>query len=428
MSISTKIEDLTDDQRENIIKDLCIEIEDTKKKFFGPNKTKKIYAYLLTNTHIYTPFSYSIKTLGKTRNARSSYSSINCTFTGILRDEQKVALKEAKALLNTNGCCIMSMYPGFGKTISAIKLACDIKLKTLIIVNKIILMDQWITSINDFCNSATIISNLKNNKKNLTHFEPSDFIIMNAINIVKFPSSFYADIGFVVVDECHQILTETLSRSLELLSPRYLLGLSATAFRYDPLDKLFNLYFGPEKVIREMHKKHTVFVVKTGVYPQVELDRRGKINWSLVIDSLSMDEIRNKIIIDIIIKHKDRNFLVLVKRIAQGNYLENKLKEADENAGSLLGTNQIFDRNVRILIGTCGKLGCGFNFEKINSLILACDLKNYFLQILGRCFRCPETEPFIFDLLDLNHILKSHFFKRRDQYIQCGGLIRNYTL
>ena len=427
MSISTKIEDLTDDQRENVIKDLCIEIEDTKKKFFGP-KTKKIYAYLLTTSHIYTPFYYSIKTLGKTRNARSSYSSINCTFTGALRDEQKVALKEAKTILNQNGCCIMSMYPGFGKTISAIKLACDIKLKTLIIVNKIILMDQWITSINDFCNSATIISNLKNNKKNLTQFDPSDFIIMNAINIDKFPKSFYADIGFVVVDECHQILTETLFRAFELLSPRYLLGLSATAFRYDPLDKLFNLYFGPEKVLRSMHKKHTVYVVKTECLPQVELDRRGKLNWSLLIDSLSMDQARNKIILDIIIKHKDRNFLVLVKRIAQGTYLENKLKEAGENVGSLLGNVQIFDRNVRILIGTTGKLGCGFSFEKINSLILACDLKNYFLQILGRAFRDPETEPIIFDFVDKNPILKSHFFKRRDQYILAGGFIRNYTL
>ena len=427
MSISTKIEDLTDDQRENVIKDLCIEIEDTKKKYFGP-KTKKIYAYLLTTSHIYTPFYYSIKTLGKTRNARSSYSSINCIFTGALRDEQKVALKEGKALLNTNGCCIMSMYPGFGKTISAIKLACDIKLKTLIIVNKIILMDQWITSINDFCNSATIISNLKNNKKNLTNFKPSDFIIMNAINIVKFPSSFYADIGFVVIDECHQILTETLSRSLELLSPRYLIGLSATAFRYDPLDKLFNLYFGPEKVLRSMHKKHTVFLVKTGVHPLVEFDRRGKLNWSLLIDSLSMDQARNKFIIDIILKHKDRNFLVLVKRIAQGHYLENKLKEENENVGSLVGSNQIFDRNVRILIGTTGRLGTGFDFTKINSLIFASDIKNYFLQYLGRCFRCPEVEPFIFDLLDENHILKSHFFKRKDQYIQCGGSLKNYTL
>ena len=427
MSIQIKIEDLTDDHREHITNDLCIEIEDTKNKFFS-TKPKKIYAYLLTDTHIYTPFYFSVQTLGQPRNARSSYTAINRKFTGVLRDEQKVALTETKALLTSNGCCIMSMYPGFGKTISAIKLACDIRLKTLIIVNKIILMEQWITSINDFCNSATIISNLKNNKKNLTQFVPSDFVIMNAINIDKFPKSFYADIGFVVVDECHQILTETLFRAFELLSPRYLLGLSATAFRYDPLDKLFNLYFGPEKVVRAMFKKHTVFVVKTGCTPQVELDRRGKINWSLVIESLSMDEYRNKIIIDIITKHKDRNFLVLVKRIAQGNYLENKLKEAGENVGSLLGTNQIFDRNVRILLGTNSKVGTGFDFAKINSLILACDLKNYFLQYLGRCFRDPAVEPYIFDLLDENGILKSHFFKRRDQYIHSGGLIRNYKL
>ena len=141
-----------------------------------------------------------------------------------------------------------------------------------------------------------------------------------------------------------------------------------------------------------------------------------------------MDEIRNKIIIDIITKHKDRNFLVLVKRIAQGHYLENKLKEAGENVGSLLGNVQIFDRNVRILIGSTGKLGCGFSFEKINSLILACDLKNYFLQILGRAFRDPAVEPIIFDLVDENPILKSHFFKRKDQYIHCGGVLKNYTL
>lgn len=425
MSIEIKIEDLTDDNRANIIKDLCIEIEDTKKKYFGP-KNKKIYAYLLTDACIYTPFYYSINNLGKHRNSRSFYTSINCTFTGQLRDQQKIALKEAKGLLNKTGCCIMSMYPGFGKTISAIKLACDIKLKTLIIVNKIILMDQWIKSINDFCNSTKIISNIKNNKKNLTEFDQSDFIIMNAMNIDKFPRSFYASIGFVVVDECHQILTETLFRAFEILSPRYLLGLSATAYRFDPLDKLFNLYFGPDKVVRQLIKKHTVYIVKTGCVPQVEKARNGKINWSLVIDSLSNDEVRNKIIIDIIIKHKDRNFLILVKRISQGNYLEIKLNEAGENVGSLLGNTQTFDRNVRILIGTTGKIGTGFDFSKINSLILACDLKNYFLQYLGRCFRDPSVEPYIFDLLDENHILKAHYFKRRDLYLQSGGFIQNY--
>ena len=50
--------------------------------------------------------------------------------------------KEALTTLSKKGSIMISCYTGFGKSCSAINLASQIGFKTLIIVNKIILMKQ----------------------------------------------------------------------------------------------------------------------------------------------------------------------------------------------------------------------------------------------------------------------------------------------
>ena len=81
--------------------------------------------------------------------------------------------------------------------------------------------------------------------------EKSHFFIINAQNVEKLPKDFFKDVGSVIVDEAHMIMAETLSKSLQYVSPRYLLGLTATPYRPDGLDILLQLYFGKYKIIRE---------------------------------------------------------------------------------------------------------------------------------------------------------------------------------
>jgi superfamily II DNA or RNA helicase len=250
---------------------------------------------------------------------------------------------------------------------------------------------------------------------------------MNAANVGKRGREFYQEIGFACIDELHLIMAESLSNSLQFLVPRYILGLSATPYRMDGLDPLINLYFGKRRIHRKLYRKHTVYQVNTNFTPEMEMASNGRVNWSSVIDSQATSAIRNEMIIRIVKHFKDRVFLILVKRIEQGEYLVNRLLEEKEDVTSLIGKQQEFDQSSRILVGTTGKTSCGFDHPRLDAMILAADIVQYFIQTLGRVMRREDVEPIIFDLVDNNGILLKHYKERRAVYLEHGGTITNFN-
>ena len=418
MSIKTSIDNLCDEKRIKINDELRIKIDD--KYSFGP--PRYMIPYKLSNDNdIILPFSFACVEMGLPRKPRNVFPSIEVEFVGTLRPEQLEVKSEAILLLNKRGSIILSMYCGFGKTITAINLASCIRMKTLIIVNKIVLMNQWESSIKMFCpNSKT---QLLNAKSTILH-DDSDFFIINAINTEKMTSGFFDKIGLVIVDESHLIMAETISKCLQSVYPRYLIGLSATPYRPDGFDKLLNFYFGEHRIVRELHREHLVYKVKTGFKPTIELGKNGKVNWGLVLDSQSKDTERNNLILRIIKTFSDRNFLVLVKRVEQGEFLISTLNEMGEDVTSLIGTKQSYEINSRILIGTCSKVGTGFDHPKLDTLLLAADVEEYFIQYLGRCMRTRDNLPVVFDLVDDNSILLKHYKTRVGVYEKHGGVIK----
>ncbi len=224
-------------------------------------------------------------------------------------DEQIKVKNEALTSLNKNGSCLISLYTGGGKTFTSINIACQIKLRTLIVVNKIVLIKQWKDSILKVCPSARIQT-----LQSTSVFEDCDFYIINAINVQKKGTTFFKDIGTLILDECHLIMAEQLSKCMLNIYPRYLIGLSATPYREDGLDPLLNFYFGENKIIRLLRREHIVYKVNTGFTPEVTLTKDGKINWSSLLDSICNNNDRNEIIINIVKKFSDRNILILSKR------------------------------------------------------------------------------------------------------------------
>jgi hypothetical protein len=222
------------------------------------------------------------------------------------------------------------------------------------------------------------------------------------------------------------IMAETLSKSLYYIKPRYLIGLSATPYRPDGLDSLLDLYFGEDKITRKLFKPHIAYKVTTNFKPTVELTQNGKVNWNVILDSQAMDRDRNELIIKIVQYFRDRTFLILTKRVAQGEYLVDRLTEVGEDVSSLIGSQQTLELSSRVLVGTNSKIGVGFDHPNLNSMILACDLEEYFIQYLGRCMRTEEVEPIIFDLVDKNSILEKHFSTRRAVYLEHGGTVKNF--
>lgn len=307
-------------------------------------------------------------------------------------------------------------------TATAINITSAIGFKTLVVVHRVNLIKQWAESIEKFCPEAKIQRlTTKSTKKD------ADFYIVNAINVPKLGSDFFSDIGSLVVDEAHLIMAEKLSKCMQHIHPRYVIALTATPYRPDGLNILLELYFGSYKIIRELYRKHTVYKINTGFVPRIELTKNGRVNWNVILDEQANNIERNNIIFDIIEDFSDRVFMVLTKRISQAEYLLDKLEQKGEKVTSMIGSQQEFDKDARILIGTIGKIGVGFDHSKLNALILAGDVEEYFIQYLGRVFRTQEVEPIIFDIIDKNSILEKHFATRRQVYQKAGGVIKKYN-
>lgn len=422
MSCKLTVDSLTQKEKEKINDELVIKLE-TNKYAMG-SAPKYVIPYNMVNDDIYIPFSYSYKVLKKQRPSRDIFSKTSIEFVGDMRPEQQEVIDEAIPIISKNGCIIFSMYMGFGKTACATYICKKINMKVIIITHKIVLMKQWEKNFNKFCpNSKVQILTTKSvmNKE-------CDFYIMNAINIFKMGRKYFEDIGCVVVDEAHLIMAETLSKSLQVLSPRYLIGLTATPYRPDGLDILLEFYFGKVKIIRKLYRKHTAYKVSTDFTPTVELQNNGKVNWNSVLESQASSKERNELIIRLVRYFKERTFLILVKRVAQGQYLLDRFREEGENVTSLLGKQQEFEVTSRILVGTCSKVGVGFDHPKLDTLLLAADVEEYFVQYLGRVFRTKEVEPIIFDLVDKNRILDKHFRTRQAIYLEHGGIVKKFDM
>ena len=418
MSIYTSIDSIPWDVRKNINTDLEIKIENK----FGAGPPKYVYPFEIEEENITLPFAYGISKKIK-RPVRENFQTTKMPFDGVLRPEQKEVRKEAIKQLSSSGSILLSMYCGFGKSSTSMKLACDIGLKTLIIVNKLILIKQWCEGIKTFCPSASTQKITSRSKK-----EDCDFYVVNAQNVEKMGRSFFSDIGTVIVDEAHLIMAETLSRCLQWVHPRYLIGLTATPYRPDGLNILLDFYFGKYKIIRTLWREHIAYKVTTGFKPTIEQTANGRVNWGVVLDSQANSEERNEMIIKILKYHSTRNFLVLTKRVSQGEYLLKRLEEEGENVTSLLGNNQEYNVSSRILIGTSSKIGVGFDHPKLDALLLAGDVEQYFVQYLGRVFRTKDVKPIIIDLVDNYTLLNKHFITRRKIYQDHGGEVRNFNL
>jgi len=369
--------------------------------------------------YVYVPFAFNKK---YSRPTRKDFRSVNYHFEGKLRDKQKQVQSEAVEHLNRYASILVACHPGWGKTCLGINIASKIKLPTLILAHRVVLINQWKESIHKFCPGASV-----------QILEPSsvmiqaDFYIMNPTNIPKRNRDFYRGIGFLIVDECHLIMAEKMSESMLYICPRYVLGLSATPYRVDGLNDLLDLYFGKRKIERKLWHRHTVYMIDSGFTPEMEETKNGKVNWNTVLNSQADDLQRNELIVDLVKFFPKRVFLILCKRVIQAKNLVNRLEQEGEDVTSLVGTQQHYGHDKRILIGTTNKCGVGFDHPKLNSLILASDIEQYFVQFLGRIFRTQNVEPLIFDIVDNNPILKKHARTRKSVYIEHGGVIKSFN-
>jgi len=297
-----------------------------------------------------------------------------------------------------------------------------IKLKTLIVIHRLILKTQWEESLIKFCPNSKVQFVKTNTKINTSN----DFFIVMGNSIPKLPEGSFSHIGTVIYDELHAFGSASLCQSLQYLSCRYLLGLSASPTRPDGLFPLLECYFGNEKIQIKMNHPHTVYKIFTDFEPEVKMTLQGKMDWNSVLEFQATNEERNKLIVKIVRKFPERTFLLLCKRVEHSKRLKELLEKEGEKCDLIVGNKNTYDKDSRVIIATASKAGLGFSHDKLDTLLLCSDLMEYFSQYLGRVFRTEEVEPIVFDIVDKNGVLISHFYKRRKVYLESGGIIKNF--
>ncbi len=422
MSCVIDIENYPLQKRKQILNDLTLYSNESK---YADSKKVSCFANdPFSENGVIVPFAYA--NTSSLVNTHSSYPSTSTTFIGKLNQVQTEIKDEAINILETNKSILISLYTGAGKTAFAIYLACHFKLKTLIFVHRVNIIDQWEQSIHKFCKNATI-QKITEKKQDLID---ADFYLINVDIISSRTRKEFKNIGLLISDESHCICTENRSNALMMFQPKYLIGLTATPERTDGMDKILLLYFGEYWIIREMNRMFNVYIVNTNYKPVSKTQKNGNMDWNSVISSQCENEDRNKLIVKLSRYFLTRNILILCKRKTQVEMVYDMLNTF-ENVEKYTGTQKNFNVKCRILVSTFSKSGIGFDFEKLDMLIIASDVNEGIQQYLGRVFRKRNTYPIIIDLRDnvyKNHPLSKHLQERINMYEQSGGIIKNFNL
>ncbi|HIP12858.1 MAG TPA: DEAD/DEAH box helicase [Arcobacter sp.] len=388
------------------------------------NMPKKIYSFEINKNILTLPRGLMRDVIYILNNYNISYKMIDerlvisekfpsVVFT--LRDEQKIACDN----ISKKDFSICVAPPGFGKTLLGAEIISRRDVNTLVIVNKNMLLDQWCQRFIDyFAMDKKDIGYLGKGKNKLNN--RLDIATMqslkNNIDIIK-------NYSFVIVDECHHIPALTFENIIKQFRGKYILGLSATPKRKDAMDPILFQQLG--NIAYEVKRKKTTTnklkVVNTQFTSEVD-------NFANLIGEIINDNERNKLILDEILRYKDRKILLLTDRIEHIENLAKLLDNTGLNYISIHGSlkNQEKEENLKkvissnLVLATTSYFGEGIDFPHLDTIIFATPISYYgrLVQYLGRIGRggadCLAID--IYD--DKNNFTKSAFRKRQDGYKQ----------
>jgi superfamily II DNA or RNA helicase len=335
-------------------------------------------------------------------------------------------------------------------TYLSLRTACRLQLKTMILVSKEFLRDQWIEAISRFTTGTYGI--LQQKKMDLQY----DFCIamVHTLCLRDYEKGTFDDFGFMIIDECHHLASEMFVKSLCKLRPRFILGLSATPERPDGLSHVFHKFIGPvfhkEKRIgvNNVIIKKLIISAKDATDEDIiscyttKYNHMGLKNTIEMTTCLSECMARNLIIIKIIkeLLQIDRTILVLSSRRRHLHTLSESMTAAmlRKSDGTIATCGFYYgklDTNSRehkemlaktaqcdVIFGTEHVAKEGLDIPSLNTLIFATPPGIYIEQSVGRILRKYHEHhpPLVVDICDKLGNYIEHG-RTRDQWYTSEG-------
>ena len=394
--------------------------------------------YIESKSKLYIPKYIGYSKFGNPDKIKLNKGSlIDIEFYGSLRDKQKVVVESyLKSCTKSHDFTkyskggIISVGCGFGKTVLALYIATVLKRKTLVIVHKTFLMNQWKERIQQYIPSAKI--GFIQGKT--IDVDDKDIVIgmLQSISMKEYDDNVFNDFGFTVIDEAHHIAAEVFSRSLTKINSYYMLGLSATPKRKDGLSKVFEWYIGPYLYIQKKNvpKPLEINIVKftseNEDYNDEVQNFKGQVCMPKMINNITQYFRRTELIYAIIAKIINENLLRKILVLSDRrehlkmiyNMIENrKLCSVGYYIGGMKEKDLKKSENMQVLLGTYSMSSEGMDIPELNTLIMGSP-KSEIEQSVGRILRKDHEDltPKIFDIVDDFSVFTNQANKRKKFY------------
>jgi hypothetical protein len=224
---------------------------------------------------------------------------------------------------------LLELPCAWGKTSASLYILSRLKKKTVVIVHKEFLMNQWIERIAQFLPGARI----GKIQGQIIDIDDKDIVLcmLQSLVLKEYPFEIFNSFGLTIIDEVHHISSQTFSNALFKVVTKYMLGLSATMNRKDGTTKVFKMFLG--EIIHKVERKDEHSVEVRGIsyksndveFNETILDYKGQPQISSMISKLCCYNPRTEFIIKVL------NDFIRVDNVDSLLIEENKKKMDDEN-------------------------------------------------------------------------------------------------
>jgi len=395
--------------------------------------------YRESTNKIYIPRHFGIEKYGSVSKINISQGdSININFNGSLFDYQVNIIDKYIKHIETSGGGLLDVEPGKGKTVMALNIISRIKKKTLVIVHKTFLMNQWKERIQQFLPDA----NVGFIQGKSIDVEGKDIVIgmLQTLSTKDFSEDIVNQFGLTVYDECHHLSAEVFSQVMIRLNTNYILGLSGTMTRKDGLTKVFKWFIGPV-VHKEKSESQEEVLIKALYfedpdnyeYNNVETDFKGNPQYSKMISKICSNEARTSMILNVIHHELKDNYEQQIMILAHNKSLIaelfHKAQVFEKSVGLYIGgmkEEQLKESETKkIIIATYAMASEGLDIKTLTTLCMATP-KTDVCQSVGRILRSKHKRPLVIDIIDKHDIFQRQFNKRKTYYNKKKYNIQKY--
>ena len=379
----------------------------------------------------FVPHHFGVKEFGPpTEYKISQGADISVAFVGTLRENQQIVVDTYINHVSHISCGggLLELPCAYGKTVLSLAVIARCCKKTIIIVHKEFLMNQWIERIHQFLPDARI----GRIQGPIVDIDDKDIVLcmLQSLSMKEYPASVFASFGLTIIDEVHHISSEVFSNSLFKLVTKYTLGLSATMNRKDGTSHVFKMFLGDVlfKGRRDEERAVTVRAIEYYVddeeFNEVKLDFRGNVAYSTMMSKLCEYNRRSEFILtilaDMLLENANQQIMILAHNKNILKYLHDavvhrNLATVGYYVGGMKEKALKETEGKKIVIATYSMAAEALDIKTLTTLIMATP-KTDIEQSVGRILRDKHASPIVVDIIDSHRTFKNQWNKRKSFY------------